>query len=239
MRRLLFISALLLLARPLDAQAREGASFVASSRGQVYYPIACDAWRSIPPANLRYFRTAAEAVAVGLRPTTNRSCVADSRGAAPSTGSAGSAGSAGLAAGWCTVARIVDGDTVDCAESARNARLILIDAPELDQGDFGGAARSALSTLLPVGSRARVEFDVERQDRYQRDLVYLYLPDGRMVNEEMARLGYVVVSTYPPNVRHVDRMRAAAEEARRSRRGLWSGSAFECRPADFRAGRCN
>lgn len=138
----------------------------------------------------------------------------------------------------CTIDRVIDGDTVDCAESASNARLLLIDAPEIAQGDDGNASRAALLELLPVGTTARIEYDVSPRDRYQRLLVYLYLPDGRMVNEEMARLGYAVLAIYPPNVRYVDVIRAAAEEARARGRGLWSGSAFECLPADFRADRC-
>lgn len=138
----------------------------------------------------------------------------------------------------CTVVRIIDGDTVDCAESTRNSRLLLVDAPERDQGSYGRASTAALAELLPIGTRARVEYDVSPLDQYQRHLVYLYLPDGRMVNEEMARLGYVVLAIYPPNVRHVDRIRAAADDARRSNRGLWSGNGFDCIPRDYRAGRC-
>lgn len=138
----------------------------------------------------------------------------------------------------CTIVRIIDGDTVDCAESTRNSRLLLVDAPERDHATYGRASTAALAELLPIGTRARVEYDVSPLDRYQRHLVYLYLPDGRMVNEEMARRGYVVLAIYPPNVRHVDRIRAAADEARVRRRGLWSGSALECLPYDYRAGRC-
>jgi micrococcal nuclease len=59
-----------------------------------------------------------------------------------------------------------------------------------------------------------------------------------MAHEEMARQGYAVSLTYPPNVRHVERIRSAVEEAKQARRGLWSTSAFERNPRDFRARRC-
>ena len=49
------------------ASAPEGSTFVASSRGRVYYWIGCSAWRSLSPSNLRYFQTRAEAVAAGYR----------------------------------------------------------------------------------------------------------------------------------------------------------------------------
>lgn len=145
---------------------------------------------------------------------------------------------AGEARGECTVNRVIDGDTVDCAEAPVNSRLLLIDTPELAQGEYGRLAREALLELVPIGTVLRVEYDLDPRDQYGRDLVYLYLEDGRMVNEEMVRLGYAVVVTYPPNVRHVDRIRAAQEDARRAKRGLWSGSAFDCTPSDFRRGRC-
>ena len=161
-------------------------------------------------------------------------------GAAASAPSSAGASQAApeLATEQCTVARIVDGDTLRCAESSVNARLLLIDTPELAQGDFGVQASAALTELAPVGTKLRAEFDLDPRDQYGRDLVYLYLEDGRMVNEEMVRLGFAVVVTYPPNVRHVDRIRAAQEDAQRSGRGLWSSSAFDCTPADFRRDRC-
>ena len=140
-------------------------------------------------------------------------------------------------AATCRVARISDGDTLTC-EGGEKVRLLLIDTPELSQAPDGGRARDELRRLAPAGTLLRMESDVEKQDRYGRTLAYLWLPDGRMVNEEVARSGYALVLSYPPNVRHIDRMRAAVEEAKRERRGLWATSAFECSPRDFRAKRC-
>ena len=54
------------------------------------------------------------------------------------------------------------------------------------------AARTKLATLLRVGTEATLGVDVQREDRYGRTLAYVYLPDGRMGNEEMARAGYEV-----------------------------------------------
>jgi micrococcal nuclease len=137
----------------------------------------------------------------------------------------------------CTIARVVDGDTVECAGGTR-VRLLLIDAPERDQGPYGATATRALRALVPVGTRAALELDIQQRDRYGRLLAYVYAPDGRMANEEMVRGGYALLSTYPPNIRHVDRMRAALEEAKAARRGLWSTSAFECTPARHRRRAC-
>jgi micrococcal nuclease len=137
----------------------------------------------------------------------------------------------------CRVARVVDGDTLVCDGGVR-VRLLLIDAPELSQGPYGAAAKALLEQLARPGTVLTVEEDVQRLDRYGRLLAYLYLPDGRMVNEELLIAGVAVVSVHPPNVRHVERLRAAADSARAARAGLWSTPAFECEPADHRAGRC-
>ena len=167
---------------------------------------------------------------VGTRSTT--APPAEPRPRAPAQTPAKSASAA-----TCRVARISDGDTLTC-EGGEKVRLLLIDTPELSQAPYGGRARNELQRLAPVGTLLRMESDVEKQDRYGRTLAYLWLPDGRMVNEEVARSGYALVLSYPPNVRHIDRVRAAVEEAKRGRRGLWSTSAFECSPRDYRAKRC-
>ena len=137
----------------------------------------------------------------------------------------------------CRISRISDGDSFICAQSGR-VRLLMIDAPELAQGKEGRQAQAALSALAPVGTVVTLESDVRAKDDYGRSLSYAYLPDGRMVNEEMARMGMVTALVYPPNVKHADRIRKAVADARRERRGLWSTDFFDCSPRDYRARRC-
>ena len=84
----------------------------------------------------------------------------------------------------------------------------------------------------------RLEMDIDPEDQYDRTLAYLWLADGRMLNEEMARSGFALALVYPPNVRYDERIRAAVEEARIARRGLWSTDAFECEPIERRRGVC-
>jgi len=122
--------------------------------------------------------------------------------------------------------------------SAGRVRLLMIDAPELSQGSPGREAQKRLTELMPVGTRVRVETDVRPRDQFERILGYVYLADGRMVNEEMARSGYVTALVYPPNVKYAERIRNAVSEARRAKRGLWATDFFECSPRDYRAGRC-
>lgn len=138
----------------------------------------------------------------------------------------------------CTVERVTDGDTIRC-RGGRRVRFLLVDTPEMDQGEFGRAARAVVMRHAPVGTVLALELDVQAQDRYGRTLAYVRTPDGVMLNEVVLREGVAVVSVYPPNVRHVDRFRAIADSARVARRGLWAGSAFECLPRDHRARRCS
>lgn len=221
-------AAIVLQAGPVGAQttAPEG-PYVASSRGTVYYWIGCEAWRSLAPANLLNFRTRSEAEGAGYR-------------ASRAAGCAGPAGEAGWIprTEWCTVDRIIDGDTLRCLETPDRVRLLLIDAPELSQGDWGEASRRRLARLIPDGTLTRLEIDVQERDIYGRILAYVYAPDGRMVNETMVREGYAIPVVYPPNVRYVELIRRAAEEARQARRGLWSQNAFDCLPSQARAGAC-
>lgn len=138
----------------------------------------------------------------------------------------------------CTVSSLSDGDSLFCREAGERVRLLLIDAPEMAQAPWGDSARAALARLLPEGRRVRLEYDIDRRDDFGRLLAYLWLDDGRMVNEEMARAGYVVLLYYAPNVLYLDRIRAAVADAEAASRGLWATTAFDCRPVDFRAGRC-
>ena len=137
----------------------------------------------------------------------------------------------------CRISRIADGDSVVCGNAGR-IRLLMIDAPELAQGAPGRQAQNALADLIPVGTHVTVETDVRPRDTYNRILGYVYLDDGRMVNEEMARSGYATALVYPPNVKHVERIRSAVNETKAAKRGLWATQFFDCSPRDYRAGKC-
>lgn len=142
---------------------------------------------------------------------------------------------------FVTIQEVIDGDTVRVNYKGRveKVRLIGIDAPESRSNPrakkqaersgedlrtifgMGKEATSFVKTLVKPGDRARLEFDVERRDRYKRLLAYVWLSNGRMLNEEVVRAGYASLLTYPPNVRYEERFQKAYREARENRRGLW------------------
>ena len=104
-------------------------------------------------------------------------------------------------------------------------RYIGIDTPETHHPDvgvepFGREAADANQQLL-AGGVVLLEKDVSEVDRYNRLLRYVYLPDGRMVNAELVRMGFAQAATYPPDVRYQDLFLALQAEARAEGRGLW------------------
>ncbi len=122
--------------------------------------------------------------------------------------------------------RVVDGDTVDVdlGGATRRVRYIGMDTPEVYGGvePFGREA-SAFNTVIVMGKHVCLEKDVSEVDRYQRLLRYIWLPDGRMVNEELLLAGLATVSTYPPDVKYTQgRFLAAQKKARDEQRGIWA-----------------
>lgn len=154
------------------------------------------------------------------------------------------------------VARVIDGDTIELA-GGELVRYIGVDAPETrrrigarwieDPEPFGREATEANRRWVE-GRRVRLEYDVERRDRYGRLLAYVYVdgemvpppgasaksgssrvrdvafgeaPGGGMVNAKLLEEGYAQLLTIPPNVKHADRFRQAQAAAREGRRGLW------------------
>lgn len=135
------------------------------------------------------------------------------------------------------VVKAVDGDTLKL-ENGERVRLIGIDTPEVHESAKlhrdarrSGKDAAAIKKLgkkssefvrgLVEGKRVRLEFDVEKRDRYGRMLAYVYLKDGTFVNAEIVRQGYASPYTFPPNVRHAELLREMFREARENKRGLW------------------
>lgn len=130
---------------------------------------------------------------------------------------------------YFTVTRIVDGDTFwidDGTPKGQKIRLIGVDAPETrrtsrkEVGYFGTESKNFLTSLL-TGKEVRLDYDVDRKDRYGRTLAYAYLKDGTFVNATLLKRGYAMVMTVPPNVKYADDFVDYQRQARQKKRGLW------------------
>lgn len=126
--------------------------------------------------------------------------------------------------GTIKVVRAIDGDTIEL-EDGRRLRYIGVDTPEL--GGSGNSsecfARSAFdrNRALVVNKFVTLETDVSETDRYGRMLRYVYVGET-MINEQLVKEGYANASSYPPDVKYQDRLRAAEQLARTNGSGLWS-----------------
>ena len=134
-----------------------------------------------------------------------------------------------------TVARVIDGDTIEAELDGTilDVRLIGIDTPETvhpsEPVECFGAAASRFTTTMLDGQEIRLEFDVEKTDQYGRTLAYVWLGDV-LFNEMLVSEGFAQVSTYPPNVKYVDVFVKAQREARSLGRGLWGATCSEPEP---------
>ncbi len=127
------------------------------------------------------------------------------------------------------VRNVIDGDTIKLADG-RSVRYIGIDTPEamkrrgknweFDPEPYAVAAKEYNRELVS-GKRVRLEYDVEKQDKYGRWLAYVHVDDNVMINSELLRQGLAVLYTFPPNVKYMDLLLEAQNEARRNKRGLW------------------
>ena len=74
---------------------------------------------------------------------------------------------------------------------------------------------------LLENKKVKLEYDVDSGDTTSGYLnAYVYLPDGRMANVELLRMGFVKLRIIPPNVKYEDQLRMAYRQAKQEKRGL-------------------
>ena len=128
-----------------------------------------------------------------------------------------------------TVVRVIDGDTlvVSINNGDHTIRLLNVDTPETKDPNqpvecLGPQASKYLEEALPKGTKVRLEFDVERHDKYGRTLAGVFSPDGSLVNAEIARKGLGIPVQFGENRKFLPPVQAAYEEARTAESGLFS-----------------
>jgi micrococcal nuclease len=131
------------------------------------------------------------------------------------------------------VTRVIDGDTI-VLENGTHIRYIGINTPETKDPrkpvEYFGKEASAENTKLVLNKKVRLEYDVQKIDKYGRTLAYVYLPirdaqgkeDEIFVNAWLVENGFARVSTYPPDVKYQDKFRELERKAREGKKGLWA-----------------
>jgi len=119
-----------------------------------------------------------------------------------------------------TVEKVSDGDTFRMLANGQivKVRLYGIDAPESKQ-DFGPQSKAALTGLV-LGKNVKVK--ITDTDRYGRSIGELWIGDTLDVNLWMVRNGYAW--WYKAYGKMRPDLEAAQNQARSSKRGLWTAS---------------
>ncbi|MGB9907272.1 MAG: thermonuclease family protein [Candidatus Saccharicenans sp.] len=121
------------------------------------------------------------------------------------------------------VLRVIDGDSLE-VERVGEVRLIGVDTPELYHPlkpvQYYAREASEFVRSLVGRSRVRLEYDEERFDKYGRTLAYVYLEDGRSLNEEIIKNGYGFALLRFP-FKHLVRYKQLEARARAEGLGLW------------------
>ena len=139
---------------------------------------------------------------------------------------------------YLIVTRVVDGDTFKMSNGEK-VRLLGIDTPEKYESDklereadrtgrdketirkLGEASSEYVKNLVE-GKRVKLikESNYEDTDKYGRQLRYVYLEDGTLLNAKIIEDGHANVYN-SANISKLDEFRKLERDARESKRGLW------------------
>jgi len=117
--------------------------------------------------------------------------------------------------------RLIGIDTPEVHESEKLYRDSRTSGQDIEAIKVMGRRAKKFTRDLVEGKTVRLEFDVQKRDKYNRLLAYVYLSDGTFVNAEIIKQGYASVMTYPPNVKHAEEFLKLYRQARETKSGLW------------------
>jgi len=124
------------------------------------------------------------------------------------------------------ITRVQDARTFDVARLGRVRLLGVAPAQHVRFADQAWREAGEYCQANLVGTKVRLETDLQKSNIDGQRLVYLYLEDGALFNLELIRAGYATAEFNA--LRHLRKFKAAEEEARQNRRGIWSeGQVFK------------
>ena len=141
----------------------------------------------------------------------------------------------------CKVVRVIDGDTIRCKlpdGKIKRVRLMGIDTLESKRNRkairqakwFVGGLRTVLeygkiayefTKRKVLGRVVYLEYDLRKKDRHSRILAYVWIDENTLLNEILVREGLAFVFIIPPQVKYLERLGRAQEEAYSEGRGFW------------------
>ncbi len=135
----------------------------------------------------------------------------------------------------CQIHRVIDGDTVvaNCPKDNQETiriRIWGIDAPEMQQGHWGKAAKNALIVLLSQANHDSIEIKIRDIDHYGRYVGQLFLNELDL-GLELVKNGEAVV--YEQYNKERDYLQAQ-QEAKKQKLGIWRIEGAQQDPATWR-----
>ncbi|MGP4074051.1 thermonuclease family protein [Piscibacillus sp. B03] len=107
-------------------------------------------------------------------------------------------------------------------------RYILINTPEIchesdcEPEPYGKEALDFMNSIIQPGDTIYLEQDTSETDPYGRLLFYVYLEDGRMVQELLLSEGLAKVAIFEPDTSYAESFQSIEEEAREKELGIWA-----------------
>ncbi len=128
-------------------------------------------------------------------------------------------------AGSARVRYVIDGDTI-VLSNGKKVRYLGINAPEIPhkdspRGEPLGMAAKEFNKDLVEGKVVHLEYGRVKRDRFGRLLAFVFLRDGRMVNELLVRKGLAFVCLFDKHLKYRQRLLSAQREAITRGVGIW------------------
>ncbi|MEO7363999.1 MAG: thermonuclease family protein [Candidatus Saccharimonadales bacterium] len=130
--------------------------------------------------------------------------------------------------GSYAIDHFVDGDTIAISMNGHveTVRFVGVDTPETHKPNtpvqcYGPAASAYTKAMIGDGKvRLQVDPQSTNRDRYNRLLRYVYLPDGRLLNELLIQTGHGFYYPYFPFTKSAE-FAADQQTAKQQNLGLW------------------
>ena len=120
---------------------------------------------------------------------------------------------------------VYDGDSV-MLTNGEKVRYLGVDAPEIgydgDKNQYKALESKNYNAFLVSGKRVRLEFDLQRSDRYGRQLAYVFRPDGKMVNALLVESGMAKVYFHQPKNKYFALLLQCQRKAIAKKIGIWN-----------------
>lgn len=121
---------------------------------------------------------------------------------------------------------VPDGDTIEL-DNGKFIRYIGIDTPELHHPkrsitpEYFAEEAKEYNKKLVLGKRVRLEFDVDKEDKYKRLLAYVYVGET-FVNARLIEEGYAKLYIFPPNTKYAEEFLELEQQAKKAKKGRWA-----------------